>query len=411
MALTTKRIAKLSEPGRYRDPETRGLYLQVGRTGGKSWLLRYEIAARERFMGLGSLADFTLKEARERARAARQKLADGVDPIAHREATRRASEEQARKDAAIPTFREAAERYFRVHGDKWRNHKHRAQFLSTLRQYAFPKLGALHVNEITTEDVRAAVEPIWRKIPETASRVRGRIESVLSWSTANKYREGPNPARWSDNLEHLLPANGSNGANHHAALPYAELPKFWTQLVEREGVAALALEFTILTAARTGEVIGAKWDEIDLKAKVWIVPAGRMKAAKEHRVPLSDRAVEILKALPTERSNDFVFIGPSKGAGLSNMAMAAVLRRMGREDITVHGFRSTFRTWASECTAFPHDVCEAALAHTISDAVVRAYKRTDFFDKRRKLMDAWSKFCTTEPKATADVVPIRRAAR
>ena len=297
-------------------------------------------------MGLGAYPDFSLKQARERARAARQKLADGLDPIDARDNEVKAREEQTRKARAIPTFKEAAERYFKVHGDKWRNHKHRKQFLSTLEAYAFPKLGALRVDEIATEDVRLAVEPIWRAIPETASRVRGRIENVLSWAIANRYREGPNPARWADALEHLLPAKGQIAkANHHAALPYDALPEFWAALNEREGTAARALEFTILTAARTGEVIGATWDEIDLESKTWAVPEGRMKARKEHRIPLSHRAVETLKELPRERGNDYIFVGPSKGSGLSNMAMAAVLKRMGRDDITVHGFRSTFRDW------------------------------------------------------------------
>jgi integrase len=406
-SLTTKRIAKLTE-GRYRDPGSKGLYLQVGPRGTKSWLLRYEIAGRERFHGLGAYPDFSLAMAHERAAAARRLIADGIDPIDHRRAEKHARQEQLRKEAAIPTFKEAAERYFRVHGDKWRNAKHRAQFMSTLRAYAFPKLGALRVNEITTDDVRAAIEPIWKKVPETASRVRGRIESVLSWAIANKYREGPNPARWSDNLVHLLPARASNGTNHHAALVYGDMPEFMAALGQREGVAARALEFAILTAARTGEIIGAKWDEIDLKAKTWTVPADRMKASAQHRVPISDRAVEILEALPRERGNDYVFIGPSKGGGLSNMAMAAVLKRMGRTDITVHGFRSSFRTWAAETTSYPHDVAEAALAHTIPEAVVRAYKRTTLFDKRRRMMTDWARYCAS-PAPVGEVVPLRRA--
>jgi integrase len=408
MALTTKRIAKLTKKGRYRDAESRGLYLQVGPTGTKSWLLRYELNGVERFMGLGSLADFALKEARERARSARQKLADGIDPIDAREAEQRARQEQARKVAAIPTFKGAAERYFTVHGDRWRNAKHRAQFLSTLEAYAFPRLGRLRVDEITSHDVLAAIEPIWKKVPETASRVRGRIESVLSWAIANKYREGPNPARWSDNLEHLLPARASNGANHHAALPYAELPDFMAALAEREGTAARALEFTILTAARTGETIGATWDEIDFDAKTWTVPAERMKAGREHVVPLSERALETLAALPRERGNPHIFIAPTKsGAGLSNMAMSAVLKRMGRGDITVHGMRSAFRDWAGNETNFPRELAEEALAHTIKSQTERAYRRKAAVEKRRKLMQAWTRFVATERAAGGtNVVPI-----
>ena len=408
--LTVKGVAKLQE-GRYRDRESKGLYLQIGPTGTKSWLLRFELNKKERFMGLGAFPTFSLKEARERARAARQLLTDGIDPIDARDAKIKEQEKQARKAAVIPTFKEAAERYFKVHGAKWRNYKHRKQFLSTLEAYAFPRLGALRVNEISTEDVRASVEPIWNKIPETASRVRGRIENVLSWAIANRYREGPNPARWPDNLEHLLPAIGLiSKVNHHAALAYDQMPKFWAQLNTREGVAARSLEFLILTAARTGEVIGAKLDEIDLKQKIWTVPADRMKAKKEHRIPLSDRAVEILTELPRERGNEFVFIGPSKGSGLSNMGMAAVLKRMGRTDTTVHGFRSSFRDWAAERTSYPNHVVEMALAHAIGNAVERAYRRGDLFEKRRKLMADWAKFCAINPLAvTGTVVPIRKA--
>jgi integrase len=407
--LTIKGIPKL-KPGRHRDKESRGLYLQVGPTGTKSWLFRYELNKRERFHGLGAHPDFSLQQARERARAARQLLADGIDPIDARDAAKKVREEQARKARSVPTFKEATERYFKAHGDKWRNHKHRKQFQSTLEAYAFPRLGALRVNDITTEDVRLAVEPIWRTIPETASRVRGRIENVLSWSIANRYREGPNPARWADALEHLLPAKGLIAKrNHHAALPYDALPEFWAALNERQGTAARALEFTILTAARTGEVIGAQWDEIDLKNKIWVVPAERMKAKKEHRIPLSDRAVEILKALPIEGRNDFVFIGPSKGSSLSNMGMAAVLKRMERSDITVHGFRSTFRDWAAETTGYPNHIVEMALAHTIGNAVEKAYRRGDLLEKRKRLMQDWAKFCETKPAQADNVVALRKA--
>jgi integrase len=406
--LTVKAIEKLPQ-GRYRDRESRGLYLQVTPSDTKSWIFRFELNHKERFMGLGAYPDFSLKQARERATAARQLLTDGIDPIDARDAGMKAHAEQARKTAGIPTFKEAAERYFKVHGAKWRNYKHRKQFLSTLEAYAYPKLGKLHVNEITTEDLRLAVEPIWQKIPETASRVRGRIENVLSWAIANRYREGPNPARWPDNLEHLLPAIGLiSKVNHHAALAYNQMPEFWAALNRRGGIAARALEFTILTAARTGEVIGAKWDEIDLKQKVWIVPADRMKANKEHRVPLSDRALEILQALPTERGNDSVFIGSSKGSGLSNMAMAAVLKRMGRTDITVHGFRSTFRDWCAERTIYPNHVVEMALAHSIGSAVEKAYRRGDLFEKRKRLMADWARYCVTQP-VSGTVVPIRKA--
>ncbi len=408
MALTEKGIAKLA-PGRYRDKDTRGLYLQVSPTRTRAWLLRFELNKRERFMGLGPYPDFSLKEARQRAREARQKLADGIDPIEARDAERRAKEKEARKQAGIPTFREAAKRWHQVHSPKWRNVKATKQTLATLEAYAFPRLGNLRVDEIATEDVRAALEPIWHRIPETASRTRGRIEGVLSWSIANKYREGPNPARWSDNLEHLLPAQVSNGANHHPALPYQQLPEFMVALKERDGVAARALEFTILTAARTGETIGARWDEIDLKQRVWSVPSGRIKGGREHRVPLADRAVQLLKELGPESGNKFVFLGSAEGRGLSNMSMAAVLKRIGRDDVTVHGFRSTFRDWAAERTGFANHIVEMALAHVIGNKVEAAYRRGDLFEKRKRLMSDWAKYCASKPVAAGanNVVSLR----
>jgi integrase len=363
-------------------------------------------------MGLGRLSDFGLEEARERARRFRQLLADGIDPITEREAERREREQAVRKTAAIPTFKDAAERYVRVHGPKWKNQKHTKQFLTSLRTYAHPKLGHLAVNVITTEDTLAVLEPIWHKIPETASRLRGRIENVLSLAIAKGYREGPNPARWADNLEHLLPAKTKKNVNHHAALPYAELPAFMAALKERDGIAARALEFTILTAARTGEAIGARHDEIDLKEKTWTVPANRIKGGKKHRVPLADHAIDLLKALPTERGNDHVFIGPRKGAGLSNMSMSAVLKRMGYGHVTVHGMRSTFRDWAAERTNAPNHVVEMALAHVIGSDVEAAYRRGDLFEKRKRLMTDWAKFAYSKPVCTRDnVVTLRREGR
>jgi integrase len=356
-------------------------------------------------MGLGSFEIFSLKQARERARKYRQLLADGIDPIDARDSEKQARAEKAHKAAGIPTFKEATERYFKVHGDKWRNDKHRKQFSSTLEAYAYPTLGNLRVDEIVKEHVLKCVEPIWRKIPATASRVRGRIESVLSWAIANGYRQG-NPAKWEDNLEHLLVAPSLiTKANHHAALAYDALPEFWAELNAREGTAARALEFTILTAARSGETLGATWDEIDLKTKTWTIPANRMKASVEHRVPLSDRAVEILESLPTERGNDLVFIGPN-GRGLSGTAMFALLKRMGRTGITVHGFRSTFRDWTAEKTATPNHVIELALAHSVGSAVERAYRRSDLFVKRGKLMADWARFVRTKPVVANNVVAI-----
>lgn len=387
--LTVKKIERLKEPGRYLDQ--RGLYLQVMSATNRSWLLRYEINGRKRWMGLGPCADFTLDEARERARQARQLLADGIDPLEARQAERA---QRALAAAQTITFQDAAQQYFDQHERKWRNAKHRAQFLSTLRDYAFLKIGKLSVAAIDTGLVLKVIEPIWQTKTETANRVRGRIESVLDWATVRGYRTGDNPARWKGHLDNVLPARSKIAPHkHHRALPYRDIPEFMTALGQREGFGARALEFTILTAARTGEVIGARWGEIDLKEKIWTVPAGRMKAAKEHRVPLSDRAVAILKALPREA--EFVFPGGRKGAPISNMAMAELLKRMERLDITVHGFRSAFRDWAAEKTTYANHVVEMALAHAIADKSEAAYRRGDLLPKRVPLMAAWARYCTT----------------
>jgi integrase len=426
--LTVKRIARLKQKGRYSDGG--GLYLQINESGSKSWVFKFERTVRdgngqpkrkETMMGLGGLATFGLAEARERARLLRQQVKDGIDPLA---AKRTAKAERELAAAKTLTFSEAAQQYFDQHESKWRNAKHRAQFIATLRDYAFPVIGNLPVAAVDTGLVLKVLEqkvaaergypagPLWQARPETASRLRGRIESVLGWATVRGYRQGDNPARWRGHLSEALPARSANGkVEHHAALPYAELPAFMADLRKREGVAAQALEFTVLTAARTGEVIGARWDwdEIDLKAGVWVVPAGRMKAGKEHRIPLSPRAVELLKDLYREDDNDFVFIGPRAGSGLSNMAMTTVLRRMGRSDITVHGFRSAFRDWAAERTNFPREVAEMALAHTIGDKVEAAYRRGDLFAKRKALMEAWAKYCEAPAPAGDKVVPMKRA--
>lgn len=409
MALTTKRIARLAKAGRYGDGH--GLYLQVASRANRSWLLRYERGGRERWMGLGPLHTIDLQEARERARRARQQLLDGIDPLEARSAARAASALAAAK--AI-TFEAAAQSYFDAHERSWKNAKHRAQFLSTMTAYVYPKIGKLSVAAIDTGLVLKCIEPIWADKTETANRVRGRIEFVLDWATVRGYRTGDNPARWKGHLAEALPARDKiQKTEHHAALSFDELPAFGAELKRREGTAARALEFLILTAARTGEVIGATWDEIDLKTKVWTVPAGRIKGGKEHRVPLSEQALEILRLLPTEKDNPFVFIGSSQGTGLSNMAMAAVLKRMGRTDITVHGFRSTFRDWAAERTNYPNHVVEMALAHVVGDKVEAAYRRGDLFDKRRRLMADWGKFSATPTLATQidNVRPLRRGPR
>ena len=406
MALTLKRVLGLTTPGRYHDE--RGLYLRVASPTNRHWLLRYQRNGRERWLGLGSAHDVDLKTARVRARDARQKLWDGIDPIDARKKERTA---QALEAARTITFEKAAIAYFDAHADSWRNAKHRAQFLSSFKVYAFPIIGRLPVADIDVSLVLKVIEPIWHDKTETANRVRRRIESVLDWTTVRGYRTGDNPARWKGYIENVLPPRGKiQKTIHHAALPFADLPAFMTALMQREGVAARALEFTILNASRTGEVIGATWAEIDLKERVWTIPPGRIKGGREHRVPLSDRAVELLQALPREADNPFVFIGPRQG-GLSNMAMASVLGRMGRDDdITVHGFRSTFRDWAAERTSYPNHVVEMALAHVIGDKVEAAYRRGDLFEKRKRLMTDWAKYCCGRPSSLNNtIVSIRKA--
>ena len=395
MGLTVKRVERVKEPGRYGDGN--GLYLQVTKKtknggGVKSWLLRYERDGRERFMGLGPVHTFSLDEARERAKQARQQLIDGIDPIDAREAAKVASKaaSKAAKERAV-TFAKAAQDYFDLNEKTWRNPKHRAQFIGSLKAYAFPIIGSLPVGEIDRPHVLQVLE-------QKVKAERG-------------YRKGDNPAKWAGNLKHAgLPARSD--VEHHPALAFGEIAGFMAELREREGVAAQALQFLIYTAARTNEAIGATWDEFDLDKGVWTIPAGRMKAKREHRVPLSAAAVELLRGLHYERSNKHVFIGSRPGAGLSNMAMAAVLERMKRNDITVHGFRSTFRDWCADTTAYPNHVVEMALAHQIGDKVEAAYRRGDLFDKRKKLMAAWADYCCSPPakqKKGANVVSLRGA--
>lgn len=409
MPLTVKQIAKLTEPGRYRDE--RGLYLQVMSPTNRSWLLRFERDGRERWMGLGSAKTFTLEEARERARDARKLLADGIDPLEAKRASRAA---RALASAKVLTFKQAAERYFEDHSRKWSNPKHRAQFTSTLESYVYPHIGDLPVATLDTalmlkvlEAKNGGSERFWTAVPETASRVRRRIEWVLDWAAVRGYRTGDNPARWKGHLDQVLPATTElRETKHHPSLPYTDTPLFMAELANREGIGARALEFAILTAARTGEVIGATWGEIDLTTNTWVVPKDRMKARREHRVPLSPAASALLEKLP--REGDFVFPGGRKGTPISNMAMTTVLRRMERAGITVHGFRSTFRDWAAETTGYPNHVVEMALAHVIANKVEAAYRRGDLFEKRRRLMADWARYCLRHGKPSAEnVVTIR----
>jgi integrase len=393
----------MARPGRYADGG--GLYLQVREVGTKAWLFRFMLDGRARAMGLGPVNDVPLTEARELAQNCRRLLRDGVDPIE----ARRAKRLQGRLEAAKAiTFRECAEKLIASQEAAWRNSKHRQQWRNTLATYADPVLGGLSVAAVDTALVLKVIEPIWTKKPETAGRLRGRIEHVLDWAKAQEYRRGDNPARWRGHLDKLLPRRSKVArVKHHTALPYGEAPTFMHEVRVRTEVSARALEFTILTAARTGETIGARWPEIDFKTKTWIVPPDRMKGGREHRVPLSDRAIEILENLP--RKGEYVFPGGQAKEPLSNGAMLATLDRMERGDVTVHGFRSSFRDWAAEQTSYPNHVVEMALAHAIKSDVEASYRRGDLFEKRRRLMRDWTKFCSALATEARKVIPLRAA--
>lgn len=404
--LTALKVSRASRPGMYADGA--GLYLQVTGAGAKSWVYRFSLRGRAREMGLGSLSALSLTDARAKAAECRRLRQEGVDPIEARKAQR----EQAALDAAkMLTFAQAAARYIAAHRSGWKNAKHASQWENTLASYAGPVLGPLSIQAIDTTLVLKVLEPIWKAKPETANRVRGRIEAILDWAKVRGLRQGENPARWRGHLDHLLPAKTKvRRVKHHAALPYAEMPAFIAHLRTKQGVAARALEFTALTAARTGDTIGAVWDEPNASDKVWVVPAERMKAGKEHRVPLCNRALAILDEMQNDRTTDsqYVFPGGKAGKALSNMAMTEVLRRIGRSNITVHGFRSTFRDWAAERTNFPSEVVEMALAHAVGDKVEAAYRRGDLFEKRRRLMAEWEGFCNGPAAPAGDkVVTIR----
>jgi len=377
-------------------PDGNGLYLQVTSTGARSWILRYKIGGRSRDMGLGSLNDVGLAEARLRAMDARSKKSAGIDPINAKRVDRANDRASAAK---VVTFSEAAEAYIRSHRSSWRNAKHGDQWLNTLKAYVYPLIGRLPVQEIDVGLVQKILEPIWETKTETASRVRGRIESILDWATVRGHRKGDNPARWRGHLSNLLPRPSKlRRIQHHPALPYAEMGDFMAQLRNQSGDAAQALELLILTATRTSEVIAARWDEIDLRNKAWTIPAERIKASREHRIPLSARATVILderlkfrRQLTNGQPCPFVFPG-KPGKSLSNGAILSLLKRMNRQDITAHGFRSTFRDWAAEQTNVSRDVAEMALAHAIGDKVEAAYRRGDLFEKRKQLMDDWESF-------------------
>jgi integrase len=390
--MTAIQVKRLKDPGYHAVGGVAGLLLQVTSSGARSWLLRVTVGTKRREIGLGAFPDVTLAQARDKARQTRQAIHEGRDPVAEREAARRAL--IAAQGQAI-TFDEAARKLIESKSSEWSNPKHAAQWESTLNTYASPVIGTLQVGEVELGHITKILEPIWTTKTETASRLRGRIESVLNWASAHGYRQGENPARWKGHLDKILPKPGKvSKVEHHAALPYGEIRAFIADLQKREGMAARALEVLILTACRSNEVRGATWDEIDLANKLWVIPEGRMEAGKEHRIPLSDRVIEILKALPRLVGNNLVFPAP-RGGVLSDMTLGAVLKRMGRTDITAHGFRSTFRDWAGETTAYPREVIEHALAHQLKDKSEAAYARGTLFVKRRALMDDWAKYCGT----------------
>src|ERR1700704_2311847 len=388
----TARKVETAKPGKYSDGGN--LYLIVSETGARKWVLRFTWRRRAKEMGLGSAASVPLADAREKAANARRKIAQGLNPI-----------DERKRDGGIPTFGEMADDVRETLSAGFRNEKHKAQWKSTLETYAAP-LRAKPVDTIATDDVLAVLKPIWTTKAETASRVRGRIEKVLDAAKAKGFREGENPARWRGHLDHLLPRPLKLARGHHAAMPYEDVAAFIAKLREREAHSALALELCVLTAARSGEILGIRWSEIDLDKKIWTVPASRMKAGREHRVPLASRAVAILLQLGKLKVGDFVFPGQTRNKPLSNMAMEMILRRMNVQAATVHGFRSSFRDWAGNVSNFPREITETALAHVVGDKAEQAYRRSDALEKRRKLMDAWSAYC--EPKTSANVVQIRK---
>lgn len=388
--LSARKVETIRVPGRHSDGG--GLYLNVTESGGRSWLFMYKTGGRRREMGLGSLRDVPLTQARKVAANARQQLAGGLDPLI------------ARQKPAAMTFSEAATALIESMSPAWRNAKHRAQWAMTLKVYCAP-IASTSVANVTTDDVLRVLKPLWLTKPETGSRLRGRIERALDFAKARGMRSGENPARWRGHLDALLPKRQKLTRGHHKAMAFDIVPEFSKQLRKMPGIAPAALEFAILTAARSGEVMGGQWSEVDLTARIWTVPATRMKGGREHRVPLSDRALQIVKAMQSRKVSEFIFPGSKPNRPLSVMALEMVLRRA-RIDATVHGFRSAFRDWSGERTTFPREVAEAALAHLVGDQTERAYRRGDALEKRRALMDAWSLFCAASKENT--VVPLKR---
>ena len=396
--LTDKEVRAAKTPNTYL-ADGGSLYLQISAVGTKSWVFRFTSPAsgKRREMGLGPLITLSLAEARDRALNCRKLLLDGVDPIDQRVVQRQQAQPVITK---LPTFDECADKFIVAKRPEWANAKHAAQWEATLNTYASPIIGKLPVDQINTGHVMEILQTIWVNKTESAKRLRGRIETVLDWARVAGYRDGENPARWKGHLDHLLAKPSKvQKVEHHAALPYQQLPEFMHALRQQESISARALEFAILTATRTGETLGARWHEIDFTNRMWTIPAERMKAKREHRVPLSAPAISMLEQMKLIIAGDYIFPGQKAGKPFSNMALLMTLRRMGREDLTAHGFRSTFRDWCSETTAYPSEVAEMALAHSVGSKVEAAYRRGDLFEKRRQLMDDWAGFCTAEFQA------------
>lgn len=420
--MTALAVGKLRLEGRYAVGGVDGLHLYIV-GGSRAWVLRASVGTlidasgnrkpRRRDIGLGGFPEVSLAEARDRARALRLKLRDGIDPVEERRQMRA----QARLDAArTMTFDACAKAYIEANKDGWKNPKHAQQWTNTLTTYASPILGKLAVADIDTElvqrvlsqpvDAKGERKSFWLVKSETANRVRGRMEIILDWAKTNGYRSGDNPAAWKGHLKHLLPAKSKvQRVQHHEALKYSQIAAFMSALRQRKGISARALEFLILTATRSGETIRARWDEIDLQARIWIIPAERMKAGVEHRVPLSDPAIALLQSLPKVEGCPYVFQAP-RGKTLSDMALTMLVRGMWPDKIKVHGFRSTFRDWAGETTSYPREICEQALAHKLAAGVEAAYQRGDFLAKRARLMADWARYCETTQVLAGEVVPI-----
>lgn len=403
--LTDLALRKLKEPGLYSVGGVAGLQFRILPSGGRTWILRVMVAGKRRDIGLGGYPTVTLAAARDAARAAHEAIRGGLDPVEQKRAKRTAL--IAARGSAV-TFDDAARQYIEAMRHEWRNAKHEAQWSSTLATYASPIIGTLAVRDIDLSHVVRILDPIWRSKTETAVRLRGRIESVLDWCAVQGYRAAENPARWKGYLDKVLPRPSKIAEREHfPALLWRDIGPFMAELRGRDGVGARAVEFAILTATRSGEVRGARWSEIDLEAGTWTIPGERMKARKGHRVPLSDQAVAVLNSM--QRHSEYVFAGAKHDTRLSDMSLTAVLRRMGHAVITIHGFRSSFRDWAAENTNYPREVAEMALAHAIGNDVEAAYRRGDLFEKWRRLMRDWAKYCDT-PAQTSSVTPIRSTA-